>query len=663
MIELAMLENNFQLQSKYKPSEDQKSVIKELTKNLVNGKEKQTLLGVTGSGKTFVMANLIEKYNKPTLVLSHNKTLAAQLYEEFTEFFPENAVKYFVSYYDYYQPESYIPSKDLYIEKESQVNDEIEAMRSSAMNAVLNRTDTLIVASVSCIYNIGNPENYENKALYLRRGTEIDLSTLSRELAFMQYERSTYDLERGQFRISGDTVEVYMKYDEFPVRIEFWGNEIDNISKIHPITRQKIEELSELDIFPATALVYERNTLLNAIEMIKRDLKNRVNFLRNIGKDVEAQRLEQKTMYDIEMMASVGYCKSMENYSIYFDGRRPGEAPYTLLDYFPDDYLLLVDESHITIPQVRGMYNGDRARKTNLIEYGFRLPTAYDNRPLNFKEFQKRQGKTIYISATPDEWEIQDSNNTVIELLTRPTGLLDPEIEVRSTENQIDDVISEIRNNVEKKQRVLVTTLTKRMAEDLTEYLKDIDIKVQYLHSDIDTIERVDILRDLRLGKYDVVVGINLLREGIDLPEVSLVIILDADKEGFLRSKTSLIQTIGRSARHVEGRVIMYADKVTDSMAYAIEETKRRRAYQTRYNREHNITPKSIEKEIRDSISKKKDEPDPTVDLDIEKLDMKQKRLLIKDLESKMLLAAANLQFEKAADLRDEIKEIKLKLK
>jgi excinuclease ABC subunit B len=424
-----------------------------------------------------------------------------------------------------------------------------------------------------------------------------------------------------------------------------------------------MEELSELDIFPATALVYERDTLLDAIEMIKRDLKKRVDFLRNIGKDVEAQRLEQKTMYDIEMMASVGYCKSMENYSIYFDGRKPGEAPYTLLDYFPDDYLLLVDESHITIPQVRGMYNGDRARKTNLIEYGFRLPTAYDNRPLNFSEFQKRQGKTVYISATPDEWEIQDSNNTVIELLTRPTGLLDPKIEVRDTENQIDDVISEIRSNIEKKQRVLVTTLTKRMAEDLTEYLQDIDIKVQYLHSDIDTVERVDILRDLRLGKYDVVVGINLLREGIDLPEVSLVIILDADKEGFLRSKTSLVQTIGRSARHVEGRVIMYADKVTDSMAYAIEETKRRRAYQARYNREYNITPKSIEKEIRDSISKKKDEPDPMVDIDIEKLDMKQKKLLIKDLESKMLLAAENLQFEKAANLRDEIKEIKLKLK
>jgi excinuclease ABC subunit B len=665
MIKLTVLQKNFKLKSKYKPSEDQKSVINSLSKNLSDGKEKQTLLGVTGSGKTFVMANLVEKYNMPTLVLSHNKTLAAQLYEEFTEFFPENAVKYFVSYYDYYQPESYLPAKDLYIEKESQVNEEIEAMRSSAMNAVLNRSDTIIVSSVSCIYNIGSPDNYENKALYLRRGTEMDLSTLSRELAFMQYERSTYDLERGQFRISGDTVEIYMKYDEFPVRIEFWGNEIDAISKIHPITRQKVEELSELDIFPTTALVYERETLLNAVSNIKKDLKKRSDFLRNIGKDVEAQRLEQKTMYDIEMLTSVGYCKSMENYSIYFDGRKPGEAPFTLLDYFPEDYLLLVDESHITIPQVRGMYNGDRARKTNLIEYGFRLPTAYDNRPLNFREFRERQGKTVYISATPDEWEIRDSNNAVIELLTRPTGLLDPKIEVRETKNQIDDVISEIQSNVKKKERVLVTTLTKKMAEDLTAYLQDIDIKVQYLHSDIDTVERVEILRDLRLGKYDVVVGINLLREGIDLPEVSLVVILDADKEGFLRSKTSLVQTIGRSARHVDGRVIMYADKVTDSMKYAIEETERRRSYQKEYNIEHNITPKSIEKEIRDSISKKKREEqrDPTADLDIERLDRKQKKLLIDDLESKMLLAAENLQFEKAANLRDEIKDIKLTLK
>ena len=659
-----MLEKRFKLKSKYKPSEDQKSAIKKLTNNLEDGKEKQTVLGVTGSGKTFVMANLIEKYNKPTLVLSHNKTLAAQLYEEFTEFFPNNAVKYFVSYYDYYQPESYLPARDLYIEKESEVNKEIEAMRSSAMNAVLNRSDTVIVASVSCIYNIGSPDNYENKALYLRRGTEMDLSILSKELAFMQYERSTYDLERGQFRISGDTVEIYLSYDEYPVRIEFWGNEIDGISRIHPITRQKIEELSELDIFPATALVYERDTLLNAVSMIKKDLEKRVDFLKNIGKVVEAQRLKQKTMYDIEMMVSVGYCKSMENYSIYFDGRKPGEAPFTLMDYFPNDYLLLVDESHITLPQVRGMYKGDRARKTNLIEYGFRLPTAYDNRPLNFKDFREKQGKTVYFSATPNEWEIQDSNGTLVELLTRPTGLLDPMIDVRETEGQIDDVISEIRSNVENKQRVLVTTLTKRMAEDLTGYLKDFDIKVQYLHSDIDTVERVEILRNLRLGKYDVVVGINLLREGIDLPEVSLVIILDADKEGFLRSKTSLVRTVGRAARHVEGRVIMYADKVTDSMRFAIEETKRRREYQLQYNQEHNIIPKSIEKEIRESLVKKKEEQqDPTVGLDLKKLNAKQKRLLIKDLESKMLLAAENLQFEKAANLRDEIKDIKLKLK
>lgn len=663
MIKLEMLKKDFKLKSKYKPSEDQKTVIKQLEENINIGKRKQTLLGVTGSGKTFVIANLIEKYNKPTLVLSHNKTLAAQLYEEFKEFFPANAVKYFVSYYDYYQPESYLPAKDLYIEKESQVNKEIEAMRSSAMNSVLNRTDTIIVASVSCIYNIGNPDNYQNKAMYLRRGVELDLSSLSRELAFMQYERNTYDLERGQFRISGDTVEIYLPYDELPVRIEFWGNEIDTISKIHPITRQKVEELSELDIFPATPLVYERDTLLNAITQIKKDLKKRVDFLNNIGKIVEAQRLEQKTMYDIEMMSSVGYCKSMENYSIYFDGRRSGEAPFTLLDYFPDDYLLVVDESHITLPQVRGMYNGDRARKTNLIEYGFRLPTAYDNRPLNFEEFRKKQGKTIYTSATPDQWEIQDSNNTVVELLTRPTGLLDPEITVRESDGQIDDVISEIRTNVERGQRVLVTTLTKKMAEDLTEYLKELDIKVQYIHSDIDTIERVEILRDLRLGKYDVVVGINLLREGIDLPEVSLVIILDADKEGFLRSKTSLIQTIGRAARHVEGRVIMYADKITDSMKYAIEETDRRREYQLEYNKKHSIIPKSIEKEIRESLSKKEDETDLTTDIDIEKLDSKQKNLLIKDLESKMLLAAENLQFEKAANLRDEIKEIKLSIK
>jgi excinuclease ABC subunit B len=662
MLKLTMLEKSFTIQSKYTPSSDQQITISLLESNLASGKEKQTLLGVTGSGKTFVMANLIEKYNKPTLILSHNKTLAAQLYEEFKEFFPENAVKYFVSYYDYYQPESYIPAKDLYIEKESQVNDEIEAMRHSAMNALLNRKDVIVVASVSCIYNIGSPDNYSNKAIYLRVGQSIDLNTLSSQLTFMQYERNTYDLERTQFRISGDTVEIYRPYDEYPIRLEFWGNEIDAISRIHPITRQKIDELKEIDIFPASALVYEKDVLQNAVSNIKKDLDKRVAFLKNIGKIVEAQRLEQKTMYDLEMITEVGYCKSMENYSIYFDGRHSGEPPYSLLDYFPDDYLLLIDESHITIPQVRGMYNGDRARKTNLIEYGFRLPTAYDNRPLNFEEFQKKQKKVVYVSATPDEWELKESNNIVVELLTRPTGLLDPVVDVRPTENQIDDVISEISKNVEKKQRVLVTTLTKKMAEDLTDYLKELNIKVQYLHSDIDTVERVEILRDLRLGKYDVVVGINLLREGIDLPEVSLVLILDADKEGFLRSKTSLVQTIGRAARHVEGRVIMYADKVTDSMRYAINETKRRREYQVRYNKENDIIPKSIEKEIRDSLVEKERLEDRSVEFDIKALSEKQKRLLIKDLNSKMLLAAENLQFEKAADLRDQIKDIQLSM-
>ena len=657
-----MIKRKFELESKFNPSKDQTQVISLLDTGLSQGNGKQTLLGVTGSGKTFVMANLIEKYNKPALILSHNKTLAAQLYEEFKEFFPSNAVKYFVSYYDYYQPEAYVPSKDLYIEKESQVNDEIEAMRSSAMNALLNRTDTIVVASVSCIYNIGSPENYRDKAIYLNIGQNIDLDTLSKQLTLMRYERNQYDLERKGFRISGDNVEIYMPYDEYPVRIEFWGNEIDAISRIHPITRQKTEELKELDVFPATPLVFEQSTISNAIEMIKIDLKKRVDFLKNIGKLVEAQRLEQKTMYDIEMLMEVGYCKSMENYSIYFDGRHAGEPPFSLLDYFPSDYLLLVDESHITIPQVGGMHNGDRARKTNLIEYGFRLPSAYDNRPLNFEEFRKKQGKTIYFSATPNEWEILDSNECVRELLTRPTGLLDPVVDVRPTENQIDDVITEISKNVEKGQRVIVTTLTKKMSEDLTDYLKELNVKVQYLHSDIDTVERVEILRDLRLGKYDVVVGINLLREGIDLPEVSLVLILDADKEGFLRSKISLVQTIGRAARHVEGRVIMYADKHTESMKYAIDETNRRREYQTHYNKEHGITPTSIKKDIRDSLVEKEKLEDRSVEFDIKALSERQKKSLIKDLESKMLFAASNLQFEKATELRDQVKDIKLSI-
>jgi len=651
----------FELESKYLASKDQEKTIFSLLEGIQEGNEKQTLLGVTGSGKTFVMANIIKELGRPALILSHNKTLAAQLYEEFKEFFPNNSVKYFVSYYDYYQPEAYIPSRDLYIEKESEVNKQIENLRFGAMNSALTRRDTIVVASVSCIYNIGNPKNYENKSLSFFVGENIDLSEISRTLVDMRYSRDSFDFTTGAFRINGDILEIYPPYEEYSIRIELFGNTVENISKIEPISKHKISDLKEILIFPATSLVYSKDVIQNAIEMIQNDLEKRTSFLKNIGKTIEAYRLEQKTNYDIEMLREVGYCKSMENYSIYFDGRKTGEPPYTLLDYFPQDYLMFVDESHITIPQVGGMYNGDKARKDNLIEYGFRLPSARDNRPLNFSEFEKKQKTTIYVSATPNEYEIQKSNNHVVELLTRPTGLLDPMIDVRKTEGQIDDVISEISKNVAKGQRVLVTTLTKRMAEDLTSYLKDLDIKVQYLHSDIDTIERVDILRDLRLGEYDVLVGINLLREGIDLPEVSLILILDADKEGFLRSKTSLVQTIGRAARHVEGRVIMYADKITESMKYAIEETNRRRKYQEEYNKEFGIIPTSISKEIRGRLV---EEDQKIVDNDefVEKLDAKQKRLLIKDLEQKMLLAADSLNFEKAADLRDRIKEIKANL-
>ena len=654
------MEEKFILDTKLTPSIDQGKVINTLVSNIKGKKEKQVLLGVTGSGKTFVMANVISKLQRPTLVLSHNKTLAAQLYEEFKEFFPNNAVKYFVSYYDYYQPEAYIPARDLYIEKESEVNDEIEKLRLSAMNAARTRRDTIVVASVSCIYNIGSPDNYENKSIEIRVGQNIDISKLSSELTFLRYERESTDLISGTYIIRGDTLELFMPYEDFPVRVEFWGNEIESITYIEPISRKKISTVDNLDIFPATPLVYDADTMAQAVTNIENDLKKRTAFLRNLGKEVEAQRLEQKTNYDIEMMTQVGYCKSMENYSIYFDGRKVGQPPFTLLDYFPDDYLMFIDESHITIPQVAGMYNGDRARKTNLIEHGFRLPTAYDNRPLNFEEFRKKQRESIYYSATPDEWEIMDSNNTVVELLTRPTGLLDPQIDVRKTENQIDDVINEVRKNIENKQRVLITTLTKRMAEDLTSYLQEFGLKVAYLHSDIDTVERVEILRDLRLGEYDVLVGINLLREGIDLPEVSLVIILDADKEGFLRSKTSLVQTIGRAARHVNGRVIMYGDSITQSMKYAIDETNRRRKYQEKYNIKNDITPTSIIKGIRDSLVEKEDMDKRDLDFEVEKLSQKQKKMLIKDLRSKMLLAADNLQFEKASEYRDKIKELSI---
>ncbi|MBP6976177.1 excinuclease ABC subunit UvrB [Candidatus Dojkabacteria bacterium] len=654
------MKEQFQLNTNFKPSIDQNIAINQLVTNLNKKKEKQVLLGVTGSGKTFVMANVISQLQRPTLILSHNKTLAAQLYEEFKEFFPQNAVKYFVSYYDYYQPEAYIPSRDLYIEKESEVNEEIEKLRLSAMNAARTRRDTIVVASVSCIYNIGSPDNYENKSIEIRVGQSIDIAKLSSELTFLRYERESTDLISGTFLVRGDTVELFMPYEEFPVRVEFFGNEIESITYIEPISKRKINTVDNLDIFPATPLVYDPDTLAQAVTNIEKDLKQRTQFLRNLGKEVEAQRLEQRTRYDIEMMTQIGFCKSMENYSIYFDGRKTGQPPYTLLDYFPDDYLMFIDESHITIPQVGGMYNGDRARKENLIEHGFRLPTAYDNRPLNFNEFRTKQKETIYFSATPDDWEIKDSRNTVVELLTRPTGLLDPQIDVRKTKNQIDDVINEVKMNTERGERVLITTLTKRMAEDLTTYLQDFGIKVAYLHSDIDTVERVEILRNLRLGEFDVLVGINLLREGIDLPEVSLVVILDADKEGFLRSKTSLVQTIGRAARHVNGRVIMYADTITQSMKYAIDETNRRRKYQEQYNKENKIIPTSIKKDIRDSLVEKENSDKRNLDMEVEKLSERQKRMYIKDLRAKMLLAADNLQFEKAAEIRDKIKEINI---
>lgn len=649
--------NIFKIKNLYNKSPDQEVAVKSLTDGVLKKNEKQTLLGVTGSGKTFVMANIIQQLQRPTLVLSHNKTLAAQLYEEFKEFFPENSVRYFVSYYDYYQPEAYIPARDLYIEKEADINRDIENLRFGAMNSAITRRDTIIVASVSCIYNIGAPDNYENKSIMLSVGQEISIDTLARQLVNIRYERDTFEFTNGVFRINGDIVEIYPPYEDNSIRLEFFGNKIENIYKLDPISKKKILEEKEILIFPATSLVYSQDVLKNAVKNIRKDLEKRVAFLKNIGKEMEAYRLEQKTNYDIEMIQEVGYCKSMENYSIYFDGRKTGEPPYTLLDYFPEDYLMFIDESHITIPQVGGMYAGDRSRKDNLIEYGFRLPSARDNRPLNFKEFTKKQGTTIYVSATPGEYEIQDSNKHIVELLTRPTGLLDPSVEVRKTDGQIDDVIKEIQSNTKKGQRVLVTTLTKRMAEDLTDYLKDLDLKVAYLHSDVETVERVEILRDLRLGKYDVLVGINLLREGIDLPEVSLVVILDADKEGFLRSKTSLVQTIGRAARHVEGRVIMYADVITDSMKFAIDETDRRREYQMEYNKKNNITPKSIIKDIRGPLVEEKKQQTED-DKFIESLDIKGRKILIKKLEKEMLLAADALNFEKATELRDKIKEI-----
>lgn len=651
---------DFELQSKFKPSPDQREAIDLLSKGTLSPEERQTLLGVTGSGKTFVMANMINELNRPTLILSHNKTLAAQLYEEFKEFFPNNAVKYFVSYYDYYQPEAYLPGKDIFIEKESQVNQEIERFRLSSMNAAVTRRDTIVIASVSCIYNIGNPDDYADKSTELEVGKEYPLGALARQLVLMQYQRDMTDFVPGSFRVKGDTVDVFMPYTDFPVRLEFFGDELEAIHYIDGLTGHKLQKLDKVEIFPSKSFVFDFEVIGNAVKEIRKDLDKRIKYYKNMGRELEAQRIQQRTEYDLEMLLQLGYCKGMENYSSYFEGRAPGEPPFTLMDYFPDDYLFFIDESHITLPQVGGMSGGDRARKENLVQHGFRLPSAMDNRPLNAGEFKERMGTTVYVSATPGPTELGESKQ-IVELLTRPTGLLDPIIEVKPSENQIDDVIEQVNATIAKGQRVLITTLTKKMSEDLTDYLKELGVKVQYLHSGQDTVERVDVLRSLRLGEYDVVVGINLLREGLDLPEVSLILILDADKEGFLRSKTSLVQTIGRAARHKEGKVIMYADKYTDSMKFALSETKRRREYQEKYNKKHGITPKSIQKDIRDKLVDRVDkaEVDYKQWIKDSKPPANEIRRLVKELEDKMFIAAQNLQFEKAADLRDQLKDLK----
>jgi len=643
---------------------DQPQAVEKLVEGIKRGYKHQTLLGVTGSGKTFTMANIIARVQKPTLVMCHNKTLAAQLYAEFKEFFPHNAVEYFVSYYDYYQPEAYIPRTDTYIEKEIEINEEIDKLRHAATQALLSRPDTLIVASVSCIYGLGEPEEYRSFILDLKRGDTCLMEKLLRRLVDMQYQRNDIDFTRGKFRLRGDTLEIQPAYEDTALRIEFFGDIIDRITRIDPLTGEIIGEADSVQIYPAKHFVTSREKLLLAIESIKQELNERLAELRSQGKLLEAARLEQRTNYDLEMLREAGYCQAVENYSRHLAQRPPGSTPWTLLDYFPDDYLLFIDESHMTLLQIRGMYHGDRSRKETLVEYGFRLPSALDNRPLNFEEFNRRINQVIYTSATPSPYEYEVSQQ-VVEQLVRPTGLLEPTIEVKPTRGQIDDLVYQIKTRVDKNQRCLVTTLTKRMAEELADYLQEMGIKTHYLHSEVDTLERVEILRDLRLGVYDVVVGINLLREGLDLPEVSLVAILDADKEGYLRSKGALIQTMGRAARHVEGHVIMYADTITSSMKEAIEETNRRRKIQEAYNRAHGITPHSIRKAVKDITERVaaavaeekavyesgKPLPGPAT--------REEALRLIKDLEIQMKQAARNLEFEKAALLRDRIIELR----
>ena len=651
--------NRFILHSDYQPTGDQPQAIRQLVGGLQSGEREQTLLGVTGSGKTFTMANIIAERNVPTLILAHNKTLAAQLFSEFKQFFPENEVHYFVSYFDYYQPEAYIASSDTYIEKDSAINEEIDRLRHAATDALLTRRDVIIVASVSCIYGLGSPSDYYDLSITVKTGERRLQDKFLRQLMDVQYHRNDIDFARGTFRVRGDVVDVFPASGETAYRVEFFGDDVDRITHIDPLTGEIIDEPSQFTLFPSSHYATPKQKIQAAIEGIRREYDERVAWFEANDKLLEAQRLAQRTKYDLEMLEQTGFVKGIENYSRYLTNREPGEQPATLLDYFPDDFLMMIDESHVTVPQVRGMYNGDRARKEVLVQYGFRLPSALDNRPLRFDEFDRHINQVIYVSATPGDYELERSPAPAQQVI-RPTGLLDPEISVRPTDGQVDDLIAEIKYRIDKKQRVLVTTLTKRMAEDLSSYLTDMGVKTAYIHSEIDTLERGDILRDLRMGVYDVLVGINLLREGIDLPEVSLVAIMDADKEGFLRSERSLIQTIGRAARHVDGAVIMYGDTTTDSMRLAIDETKRRRSIQQAYNQEHGITPRGITKAIdeglRAIIPQKEDEKPK---LDLKKIPKDEYASLVKDLTGQMKLASANLEFERAAELRDLIAEIK----
>ena len=655
------MDQKFRLVSGYQPTGDQPQAIAELSEGLAKDRKEQVLLGVTGSGKTFTMANIIEKTQKPTLVISHNKTLAAQLYGEFRQFFPDNDVHYFVSYFDYYQPEAYLPSTDTYIEKDSKINEEIDRLRHAATGSLLTRRDTIIVASVSCIYGIGSVDDYGAMAIHLKVGEKRREDKFIRHLTDIQYHRNDMDFHRSTFRVRGDVVDVFPAGDESALRVEFFGDEIERITRINPLTGEVLTEPKEVMIFPGSHYVTPREQLQVAIGKIKEELEQRLRYFNEHGKLLEAQRLSQRSKFDLEMLEETGFVKGIENYSRYLTNREPGEQPATLLDYFPDDFLMFIDESHMTVPQIRGMYNGDRARKEVLVEHGFRLPSALDNRPLTFSEFERHVNQVIYVSATPAQYELS-RGGTPVQQVIRPTGLLDPPIEVRPTKGQIDDLIAEIKATVAKRQRVLVTTLTKRMAEDLAEYLSEAQIKAQYLHSDVDTLERTDILRDLRLGVYDVLIGINLLREGIDLPEVSLVAILDADKEGFLRSTQALVQTVGRAARHHDGHVIMYADTVTDSMQQTINETERRRTIQQAYNEEHGITPTGVAKEVDEGLRAIVPKQEEKQGLDLRKVPKEDYQRVIDELTTEMEFAAANLQFEKAAELRDLIKEVESKL-